>query len=77
MPEAKLLPTKKMRQVYIRPSTHRKLRILAGILAKPMKVVADAELARVLDTQIASALVRGNEVDFKRQPVARNGRGRR
>lgn len=74
MPTLDTLPTKLMRQVYIRRSTHKKLRVLAAKKDVPMKVLADRVLCAALDSQLAMSAANADGLDFKRQ--SRNGRKR-
>lgn len=67
------LKTQDMKQVYIMPATHKKLKTLASIRGEPMNVVAEKELGRIVDARIAAALLGG--ANFKRQQIAKkNGK---
>lgn len=61
------LPTKKMKQIYVRPGTHKKVRILAGLEERAQKFVVSDILDPILDARIAARMIGASKADFKRQ----------
>lgn len=72
MPAEAPLKSKVKRPIYIRPSIHQRVRVLAGLEDKTLQECIEGVLPDIVERRIAALMLAGTtKSDFKRQAAGR------